>query len=52
MWTFLKDLNQFAQMNEVYGQFFNEHKPVRAAVEVARIPKDAMIEIEAVAYRK
>jgi len=36
-------------MNEVYGEFFKEHKPARAAVEVRRLPKDVMIEIDAIA---
>lgn len=49
---FLKDLNHFNAMNTVYAQVFGQHKPVRAAVEVARIPKDALIEIEAIAYLK
>ena len=49
---FLKDLNHFNAMNTVYAQVFGQHKPARAAVEVARIPKDALIEIEAIAYLK
>lgn len=49
---FLKNMNDFADMNEVYATFFNTHKPARAAVEVARLPKDALIEIEAIAYLK
>ena len=48
--VFLKDMNDFAAMNEVYAQFFTESYPARAAVEVARLPKDALVEIEAVAY--
>lgn len=48
--VFLKDMNDFAAMNQVYGQFFTENYPARAAVEVARLPKDALVEIEAVAY--
>jgi 2-iminobutanoate/2-iminopropanoate deaminase len=47
---FLKDMNDFAAMNEVYGEFFAGEPPARSAVEVARLPKDALIEIEAVAY--
>ncbi|SFA51415.1 endoribonuclease L-PSP [Anoxybacillus pushchinoensis] len=47
--VFLKDMNDFAAMNEVYGQYFVNHKPARSAVEVARLPKDALIEIEVVA---
>ena len=49
--VFLKDMNDFAAMNEVYATFFPENPPARSAVEVARLPKDAMVEIEAVAVR-
>lgn len=49
---FLKDLNHFVEMNKVYVEVFGEHAPARAAVQVARIPKDALIEIEAIAYLK
>jgi 2-iminobutanoate/2-iminopropanoate deaminase len=49
--VFLKDMNDFARMNEVYATFFTDHKPARAAVEVARLPKDAQVEIEAVAIK-
>ena len=47
--AFLKDMNTFGDMNEVYGEFFEGDYPARAAVEVARLPKDALVEIEAVA---
>ncbi|MGL5615822.1 MAG: RidA family protein [Sarcina sp.] len=48
--VFLKDLNDFTSMNEVYGSYFTgEGLPARAAVEVARLPKDVKIEIEAIA---
>lgn len=47
--VYIKDMNQFGQINEVYAEFFNEHKPARACVEVARLPLDANVEIEAVA---
>ncbi len=47
--VFLKDMNQFAAMNEVYGRFFPEVPPARACVEVARLPKDVLVEIELVA---
>lgn len=47
--VFLKDMNMFADMNAVYGEFFESDYPARAAVEVARLPKDALVEIEAVA---
>ncbi len=49
---FLKDMNDFAKVNEVYGQYFTTHKPARSCVEVARLPKDVLIEIEAIAYKK
>lgn len=49
--VFLKDMNDFAAMNEVYAGFFPGNPPARSAVEVARLPKDAMVEIEAIAVR-
>ncbi len=56
MTVFVKDLNDFGTVNEVYGNFFDEHKvanyPARSCVEVARLPKDVGIEIEAIAVRK
>ncbi|KAI8799392.1 YjgF/Yer057p/UK114 family [Cladochytrium replicatum] len=47
--VFLKDMNTFSQMNEVYESAFDGHKPARSAVEVARLPKDVLVEIECVA---
>lgn len=47
--VFIQDMNEFSQINEVYGQYFNEHKPARSTVEVARLPKDAKVEIELIA---
>ena len=47
--VFLKDMNDFAKMNGVYAEFFTEILPARSAVEVARLPKDALVEIECVA---
>ena len=47
--VFLKDMNDFAAMNEVYGRFFTKSFPARSTVQVARLPKEALIEIEAVA---
>ena len=44
--VFLSDMNNFASMNEVYKEFFTENYPARSAVEVARLPKDALVEIE------
>ena len=49
--VFLKDMNDFAAMNAVYGEFFTENCPARAAGEVARLPKDALVEIECVAHK-
>lgn len=46
---FLADMNDFAVVNEVYGSFFSSDPPARSAVEVARLPKDVRIEIEAIA---
>lgn len=46
---FLKDMNNFSEFNETYAEFFGEHRPARSTVEVARLPKDARIEIEAIA---
>jgi 2-iminobutanoate/2-iminopropanoate deaminase len=47
--VFLADMNDFAAMNEVYGKFFTEAPPARSTVQAARLPKDARVEIEAVA---
>ncbi len=47
--VFLRDMNDFAAMNKVYGQFFTEDFPARSAVQVARLPKDGAVEIEVVA---
>ena len=49
--VFLKDMNDFAAMNEVYATFFPSNPPARSAVEVARLPKDALVEIETIAVR-
>jgi len=49
--VYLKDMNDFSRMNAVYGEFFKPPYPARAAVEVARLPKDVRIEIEAVAVK-
>lgn len=48
---FLKDLNDFEAVNEVYGIYFIENKPARSCVQVAKLPKDAVIEIEAIAVK-
>jgi 2-iminobutanoate/2-iminopropanoate deaminase len=47
--VFLADLNDLAAMNQVYGQYFSEPYPARATVQVARLPRDVRIEIEAIA---
>jgi 2-iminobutanoate/2-iminopropanoate deaminase len=47
--VFLKDMNDFAAMNEVYGRYFSSAPPARSTVQVARLPKDALVEIEVIA---
>jgi len=47
--VFLADMNDFTAMNEVYGQYFSEPYPARATVQVARLPKDARVEIDVIA---
>ena len=47
--VFLADMNDFAAMNEVYGQYFKEPYPARATVQVARLPRDARVEIDLIA---
>jgi 2-iminobutanoate/2-iminopropanoate deaminase len=47
--VFLRDMNDFAAMNEIYATFFPNNPPARSAIQVARLPKDAIIEIEAIA---
>ncbi len=47
--VFLQDMNHFAAMNEVYGQYFGQDPPARSTVEVAKLPLNALVEIEAVA---
>jgi 2-iminobutanoate/2-iminopropanoate deaminase len=49
--VFLSDMNNFAAMNDVYAKYFSQDFPARSTVEVARLPKDALVEIEAVAAR-
>jgi 2-iminobutanoate/2-iminopropanoate deaminase len=46
---FIKNMDDFVAINEVYGQYFDTHKPARSTVEVARLPKDVGIEIEVIA---
>ena len=47
--VFLKDMNDFAAMNEVYGKYFTAAPPARSTVQVARLPKDALVEIDVIA---
>ena len=46
--VFIKDMNDFAKVNEIYSRYFKEECPARSCVEVARLPKDVLIEIEAI----
>ena len=50
--VFIKDMNEFKRINEVYGRFFVKDAPARSCVEVARLPKDVLVEIEAIALLK
>ncbi|OIJ17552.1 reactive intermediate/imine deaminase [Anaerobacillus alkalilacustris] len=50
--VFIKDMNDFPLINEVYEKYFSNHKPARSCVEVARLPKDVLIEIEVIALVK
>ena len=47
----IKDMNDFAKVNEIYASYFTKDCPARSCVEVARLPKDVLIEIEAIAYK-
>jgi len=48
---FVKDMNHFAAINEVYGRYFSVNPPARETVEVARLPKDVRVEISCIAYK-
>lgn len=48
--VFIKEMNDFPKINEIYAQYFTKEQPGRSCVEVARLPKDALIEIEAIAF--
>lgn len=50
--VFIKDMNDFPKINQVYAEFFQEPFPARSCVEVARLPKDVLVEIEAIALIK
>lgn len=47
--VYLKDMDDFPVVNDIYGTYFTEHKPARSCVEAARLPKDALIEIDVIA---
>ncbi len=49
--VYLSDLGNFAELNEVYSRFFGPHRPARAVVQVAALPRGASVEIEAIAVR-
>lgn len=49
--VFIKDMNDFAAVNEVYNEYLGDVKPARACVEVARLPKDVKVEIEVIAVK-
>ncbi|QMS85461.1 RidA family protein [Candidatus Xianfuyuplasma coldseepsis] len=50
--VFLKDLSMFGDMNAIYAEIFGDHKPARFAVEVARLPLDVLVEIDAIAVKE
>ena len=50
--VFIKNMNDFARINEIYGAYFKEPYPARSCVEAARLPKDVLIEIEAIAIKR
>jgi 2-iminobutanoate/2-iminopropanoate deaminase len=50
--VYIKDMNDFPLINEVYEKYFTNHKPARSCVEVARLPKDVLVEIEVIALVK
>lgn len=47
--VYIKDMNQFSIVNEVYASYFGDHKPARSTVEVAKLPKDVLVEIDLIA---
>ncbi|MFD1706527.1 RidA family protein [Siminovitchia sediminis] len=49
---FIKNMDDFGTINEIYAQYFSEHKPARSCVEVARLPKDVLLEMEVIALVK
>ena len=49
--VYLADMGDFAAMNEVYAKYFGKHKPARSTVQAARLPRDARVEIDAIAVK-
>ncbi|WP_303851498.1 RidA family protein [Seleniivibrio woodruffii] len=49
--VFIKNMDDFAAINEIYADFMGDHRPARAVVEVARLPKDVLIEVECICVR-
>ncbi len=49
--VYIKNMNDFAKLNEIYAGCFGNHKPARSTIEVARLPKDALVEIDLVVFR-
>lgn len=49
---YLKNIVDFSCINKIYGSFFDDHKPARSTVEVSHLPKEALFEIEAIAYKE
>lgn len=49
---FIKNMDDFSTINDIYAQYFSEHKPARSCVEVARLPKDVLLEMEVIALVK
>ena len=49
--VFLRNMNDFGAVNQIYSAFFGDHKPARSCVEVARLPKDGLVEIEVAAMK-
>jgi len=50
--VFLEDINDFAKVNEIYATYFEEDTPARSCVEVAKLPKGGLVEIEVIAVKK
>lgn len=49
--SMLKNMNDFSRMNQVYSSCFGEHRPARSAIEVARLPRDVLVEVECIASK-